>query len=102
VNGQSGNGQAPGRPSASASAAPRRTPDELQAEVVAAREALLASVAELRKQFVPGALAARGGRAVAGWFTRPEGGIRPERVAIAGAVVVGLVVLTAIGRRRRS
>lgn len=96
------NGQAHGKPPSPAPAAARRTPEELQAEVVAAREALLASVAELRDQFVPGALVARSGRAVAGWFTRPEGGIRPERVAIAGAVVVGLVVLTAIGRRRRS
>lgn len=80
---------------------PRPTPEVLAEEVAAAREALVASVSQLRGQFAPGPLAARAGRAVGGWFTKPDGGVRPERIAIAGAVVVGLVALTAISRRRR-
>lgn len=48
----------------------------------------------------PAAMARRGGRAITGWFTDEFGGIRPERVAIVGAVVAGIVVLKIIGRRR--
>jgi len=77
------------------------TPDALADEVAAAREALVASVSELRNQFAPGPLAARAGRFVGGWFTKPQGGIRPERVAIAGAVVLGLVAVAALRSRRR-
>lgn len=77
------------------------SPEALVDEVSAARAALVASVAELRDQFAPGSLATRTGRAVGGWFTKPEGGVRPERIAIAGAVVLGLVALTALSRRRR-
>lgn len=94
----------PAESSTPPSAPPRPTPEQLQAEVAAAREALLASVQEIKAQFTPGALAARGGRAIGGWFTKPDGGLRPDRVAIAGAVVVGLVALTAVSsavRRRR-
>lgn len=91
-------------PSIPDSAEPRSrqlSQDTLVDEVAAARDALVASVAELRGQFAPGPLAARAGRAVGGWFTKPEGGIRPERIAIAGAVVLGLVAVTALSRRRR-
>jgi hypothetical protein len=38
---------------------------------------------------------------VAGFFTDEYGGIRPERVAIVGAVVLGLVALRMLTRRRR-
>jgi len=79
----------------------QRGPDALADEVAAAREALAASVSQLREQIAVGPLAARAGRALGGWFTKPEGGIRPERVAIAAGVVVGLVALTALSRRRR-
>ncbi len=72
----------------------------LQADVEAARAQLLATVDELRAQATPGALAKRALHGVAGFFTDEYGGIRPERVAIAGAVVVGFVALRVIGRRR--
>jgi hypothetical protein len=72
---------------------------DLQAEVVAAREELVASLAELRSQTEPQALIARSGRAVLGVFTDEFGGIRPERVAIAAVVAVG--VLAVVFRRRR-
>ena len=72
---------------------------DLQAEVVAAREELVASLSELRSQTEPQALIARGGRAVLGVFTDEYGGIRPERVVIAAVVVVG-VLAVALRRRR--
>ena len=72
---------------------------DLQAEVVAAREELVASLDALRSQTEPKAILARGGRAVLGVFTDEFGGIRPERVAIAAVVTVGVLVLAF--RRRR-
>lgn len=78
------------------------TPADLQAEVAAAREDLVASIDELRRQLSPGALAARGGRALGGWFMSESGGVRPERVAVAGAVLLGVVAITALARRRRT
>ncbi|MFM8896825.1 MAG: hypothetical protein ACKOE2_16030 [Actinomycetales bacterium] len=88
-------------PNGQVSASSSPSPDALADEVAAAREALVASMSELREQVAPGQLAARAGRAVGAWFTKPEGGIRPERVAIAAGVVLGLVALTALSRRRR-
>jgi hypothetical protein len=73
---------------------------DLQAEVAAAREELVASISTLKAQTAPKALARRGGRSLTGWFTDEFGGVRPERVAIAGAVVVGIIALTVIRRRR--
>jgi hypothetical protein len=81
--------------------APQPSIVDLQAEVAAAREELVASLSELRSQTQPKALVERGGRKVTGFFTDEYGGIRPDRVAVVGAVVVGLVVLRMIARRRR-
>jgi len=75
--------------------------DDLQAEVSAARDELVSSLSELKTQTAPKALVQRGGRSITGWFTDEYGGIRPERVAIAAAVVVGLVALRIVARRRR-
>jgi hypothetical protein len=75
--------------------------EDLQAEIAAAREDLVATIAELKEQATPGALVQRGRRAVTGWFTDEYGGIRPERVAIVGAVVVGFVAIRVIRRSRR-
>lgn len=74
---------------------------DLQAEVAAAREELAASLAELKSQTQPKALVERGGRTVTGLFTDEFGGIRPERVAIAGAIVIGVIALNVLLRRRR-
>ncbi|MDI1290345.1 MAG: DUF3618 domain-containing protein, partial [bacterium] len=76
----------PATPTVTPSASPSVA--AMQAEISAAREDLVASLAELKAETTPGALARRGGRAVTGWFTDEFGGVRPERVAIAGAVVV--------------
>ena len=73
---------------------------QLQAEIAAARDDLAATLAELKAETAPGAIARRGGRAVTGWFTDEFGGIRPERVAIVGAVVVGIIALKLIRRGR--
>ena len=87
---------------AASSAAPAPAPSivDLQAEVAAAREELVASLSELKSQTQPKALVERGGRTVTGFFTDEYGGIRPERVAIVGAVVLGLVALRMLTRRR--
>ena len=75
-------------------AAPQQSSVDLQAE-------LAASIAALKGQASAGALAKRGGRALIGLFTDGEGGVRPERIAIAGAVVVGFVAISVMTRRRR-
>ena len=69
--------------------------------VAAAREELLASLANLKAEAAPGALAQRALGAAKGWFTDEYGGVRPERIAIVGAVVVGFVAIKILGRRGR-
>ena len=73
---------------------------DLQTQVVAAREELVSSLSTLKSETSPAALAQRGLGSIRGWFTDEYGGIRPERVAIVGAVVVGYVAIKLIGRRR--
>lgn len=88
-------------PAASTVTPPAPSVVAMQAEITAAREELVATLAELKAETTPGAIARRGGRVVTGWFTDEFGGIRPERVAIAGAVVVGIIALKLIRRGRR-
>ena len=71
----------------------------LQAEVESARAAFINSVTQLREQTSAGALAQRGLSAAQGWFTDDFGSIRPKRVAIVGAVVVGVVAIKLFRRR---
>lgn len=87
-------------PTKAAEPADTRSVEELQAEVEAARDDLVASISELKAQTSPKALVDRGGRTVTGFFTDEFGGIRPERVAIAGAVVLGVIVIGILRRRR--
>ena len=82
-------------------AAPKPSVVDLQAELAAARAELAASLSALKGQATAGALAKRGGRAIISLFTDEQGGVRPERIAIAGAVVVGVVALGIVTRRRR-
>ena len=79
----------------------RPTPQELQVQVEQARADLLATIEELKAQATPAAMLQRAGRTVTGIFTDEFGGIRPERVAIAGAVVVGVVAIRILVWRRR-
>jgi hypothetical protein len=71
----------------------------LQAEVESARAAFINSVTQLREQTSAGALAQRGLSAAQGWFTDDFGAIRTKRVAIVGAVVVGVVAIKLFRRR---
>jgi len=72
---------------------------DLQSEIEVARAAFINSVTQLREQTAPGALAQRGLHAAQGWFTDDFGAIRTKRVAIAGAVVVGVVAIKLLRRR---
>lgn len=71
----------------------------LQTEVEVAREAFINSVTQLREQTSAAALAQRGLSAAQGWFTDDFGAIRPKRVAIVGAVVVGVIAIKLFRRR---
>ena len=83
-----------------AAAAAPRTVADWQNEVAEARADLVANVGRLRAAVQPQAILQRGVRSAAGWFIG-ENGIRPERVAIAGAAAVGIVLVIALSRRRR-
>lgn len=72
---------------------------DLQAQLAAAREELAASIAELKAQAAPGAIAERGKRAVTGFFTTSEGGVNIKRAAIVGGIVVGIVAIKLLRRR---
>ncbi len=72
---------------------------DLQSEIEVARAAFINSVTQLREQTAPGLLAQRGLHAAQGWFTDDFGAIRTKRVAIAGAVVVGVVAIKLLRRR---
>ena len=78
-----------------------RTPADLQAEIASARADLASTIAELKAAFTPASLASRGVRAIGGWFTDEHGGIRPERVAIAGGAVAAVVAVAVLRRSRR-
>jgi hypothetical protein len=71
----------------------------LVTEVEAARVAFVNSVTQLREQTSAGALAQRGLSAAQGWFTDDFGAIRPKRVAIVSAVVVGVIAIKLFRRR---
>ena len=81
--------------------APKPNVVDLQAEIAAARAELAASFSALKSQASAGALVKRGGRAITGLFTDGQGVVRPERIAIVAAVVVGVVALSIMTRRRR-
>ena len=72
---------------------------ELQSEIEVARAAFINSVTHLREQTSPGRLAQRGLHSAHGWFTDDFGAIRTKRVAMAGAVVVGVVAIKLLRRR---
>ena len=91
-----------GRPGGYASpVSDTRTPESLEDEIEQAREQLVATLAQIKAQTAPAALARRGGKALAGFFTDEGGSIRPERVAIAVGVVAAVVGLKVWGRSRR-
>ena len=80
---------------------PQQSVQAIQSDVEAARADFIASLTQLREQTSPGALAQRGVRVAGSWFTDEFGGVRPERVAIVGAVVLGIVAIKLLRRRGR-
>ncbi|MCX6421119.1 MAG: DUF3618 domain-containing protein [Actinobacteria bacterium] len=78
-----------------------RTPESLEDEIEQAREQLVATLAQIKAQTAPAALARRGGKALAGFFTDEHGGLRPQRIAIAVGVVAAVVSWKIVGRSRR-
>jgi hypothetical protein len=60
---------------------------------------LINSVTQLREQTSASALAQRGLSAAQGWFTDDFGAIRTKRVAIASAVVLGVIAIKLFRRR---
>lgn len=77
-----------------------KTPAELVSEIDQARDQLSNTLNELKASASPAAIARNAGNAVVGVFKNPDGSIRVERVAIVGAVVVGIVGLKLLTRRR--
>ena len=79
-----------------------RTPDQIEAAMVATRARLTGRIEQLEAYVKPKAVASRQVAKAKAFYVDQYGGIRPERVlATAGAVVVivGLCVLR--NRRRR-
>ena len=73
--------------------APVRPPAEIEADIVATRERLVGTIAELEDRVKPANVAQRG-KAKAQAFYADDNGVRWNNVAItAGAVVAGLVGL---------
>ncbi|MSW86503.1 MAG: DUF3618 domain-containing protein [Actinobacteria bacterium] len=77
------------------------TPESLEDEIEQARDQLVATLAQIKAQTTPAALARRGGKAVGGFFTNERGRIRPDRVAYAVGVVAAVVGWKILGRSRR-
>lgn len=73
---------------------------DLQAEIASARADLLDSIAALKSQANGQAMAQRAAASVRRWFVDASGAPRVDRIAVVGGVVVGVVLLRALGRRR--
>lgn len=80
--------------------APESEVTELQAELASARADLVDAIVDLKSQFNGPAIAERAGNSVKQWFLDSSGGPRVDRIAIVGGVVLGMIVLRALGRRR--
>ncbi|MCU0300850.1 MAG: DUF3618 domain-containing protein [Candidatus Nanopelagicales bacterium] len=78
----------------SAKKAPTRPPAEIEAEIVATRERLVGTIAELEDYVHPKNVADRGKRKLQAVYTDDGNNVRWDRVAMtAGAVVGGLIAL---------
>ncbi len=78
-----------------------RTAAQIEADLAATRDRLTLTLDELQARLAPSAIAARGKAKLKGIVVDENGGVRVERVAAAGAVVVGLLVLRGLFRRAR-
>lgn len=78
---------------------PAPSPAELQAEIAAARDELVASITALRGQVQPDALARRAAQNVKGVFTDDLGSPRLDRIGMVAGALVGFIVLRALIKR---
>ncbi len=67
--------------------------DQIANEISQTRDRILATVASLQEYAKPENVAGRGIDKAKSFFITPEGKVRPERIAIATAAVIGLVGL---------
>lgn len=81
-------------PSTQAKPQPPRAPAEIEADLVATRERLVGTIAELEDRVKPANVVERGKRKVQEFYTDDASNVRWDRVAMtAGAVVAGVVGL---------
>lgn len=67
--------------------------DQIAADISQTRDRILATVASLQEYAKPENVAGRGIDKAKSFFVTPEGKVRPERIAMAAAAVVGLIGL---------
>ena len=80
---------------------PRRSAADIESEIDAVRNRLASRLDDFQDYVKPSNVVDRGVNSAKGVFVDEYGGVRPERVAIATAAVVGLIALRALSRRRR-
>lgn len=78
-----------------------RTPEQIEADLAATRERVGQHLQDLSEALSPSGLRSRASTQVRRIFLDEFGGIRPERVVAAGAVVAGLLWLAGMSRPRR-
>ena len=81
---------------------PIRPPAEIEADLVATRERLVGTIAELEDRVKPANVAERGKRKVQAFYTDDANNVRWDRVAMtAGAVVAGAIGLRLVSKSVR-
>ena len=76
-----------------------RSPEEIEAEIVAARDDLADSIDDIEDKLRPANLVQAAKERVVGLLKGTDGALDPRRVAIVAGV--GLILLTYLVRRRR-
>jgi hypothetical protein len=72
---------------------PSNSADKIAADLAQARTELTDAVVDLENYLKPKQVASRGVQKVTDFFLDEKGQIRPERAAIAGAAILGLIGL---------
>lgn len=77
-----------------------RTPEQIEADLAVTRERLTHNLQDLSEAISPAGLRARASGRARRVFLDEFGGVRPERIAAAAAVVAGVVWLSRLTRTR--